>query len=81
MTANELIDALGGNAEVAKIAGVKGPAVSNWRRYGYLPPRLYMRVASAARAKGVEVPEHLFREMSDAERAPAEQLAKSAAAE
>ena len=69
MTASELIDALGGNEMVAKIAGVGKTAVSNWRRYGFLPPRLFLIIAAAGRERGVDVPERLFREVPDEERA------------
>lgn len=63
MTASELIDALGGNAAVAQIADVGPSAVSNWRKFGAIPPRLYLRIAAAGRELGILVPEHLFREM------------------
>lgn len=65
MDANEFIDALGGNAAVASIAGVGSSAVSNWRKWGRLPPRLYLRFADAADEHGVEVPKELFREAHD----------------
>ena len=62
MTAADFIDALGGNTAVAEMAGVGKSAVSNWRKFGRLPPRLYLRFAAAARKQGIEAPEHLFRE-------------------
>lgn len=68
MNANELIDALGGNAAVARLTGVRTSAVSNWRRFGTFPPRLYLCFARAARERGVVLPEHLFRSLSDEER-------------
>lgn len=69
MTASELIDALGGNSAVAAIAGVKPNAVSNWRKFGAIPPRLYISMSAAGREQGIQVPERLFRELSDEERA------------
>jgi hypothetical protein len=71
MTADDLIDALGGNLAVAEIAGVGSSAVSNWRRAGRLPPRLYLRLAAAGRERGVEVPEGLFKETPDPRRGAA----------
>lgn len=62
MTASDFIDALGGNAAVAQIAGVGRSAVSNWRKFDRLPPRLYLRFAAAARKQGIEAPERLFEE-------------------
>lgn len=68
MTASELIDALGGNRAVAEIAGVLSSAVSNWRKFGRIPPRLFITIRDAARDRGVEVPENLFEETPDPRR-------------
>ena len=62
MTASDLIDALGGTARVAEIANVGMSAVSNWRKFDRLPPRLYLRISAVARDRGIEVPERLFEE-------------------
>jgi hypothetical protein len=34
LTADEIIDALGGTSEVARLCEVKDPSVSQWRRHG-----------------------------------------------
>lgn len=45
MTDSELIDALGGTAEVARLCQVKPPSVSEWRAKGIPRARLlYLRV-------------------------------------
>lgn len=75
MTADELIDAFGGNLVLAEIAGVRSSAVSNWRRLGRLPPRLYLRLAAAGRERGVAVPPELFEETPDPRRAQPEAAA------
>lgn len=62
MSVNELIERLGGTAVAMEVGGVGRSAVSNWRRFGCIPPRLYLRFAAAGRERGVEVPEHLFSE-------------------
>lgn len=62
MTASDIIDALGGNTAVAQMAGVGKSAVSNWRKFDRFPPRLYLRFAAAAQARGIEIPERLFEE-------------------
>lgn len=40
MNANEIIDALGGTAEVARLCGVKPPSVTQWRTNGIPQARL-----------------------------------------
>jgi hypothetical protein len=64
MDANELIDALGGNRMVAKLAGVRPSAVSNWRRFGAIPPRLFILFRDACRERGIEMPEEIFKVVS-----------------
>lgn len=45
MNQNEIIDKLGGTAEVARLCQVKPPSVSQWRESGIPPARLmYLRV-------------------------------------
>jgi len=45
MNASEIIDKLGGTAEVARICEVKPPSVSEWRTAGIPPARLmYLKV-------------------------------------
>ena len=60
MTASELIDALGGNKPVSEMMQVRRSAVSNWRKFGQLPPRLYLKFEDACRARGVKCPRELF---------------------
>ncbi len=44
MDANDIIDLLGGTAEVARLCEVRAPSVSGWRRTGIPPARLmYLR--------------------------------------
>ncbi len=45
MNADEIIDALGGTNEVARLCEVKPPSVSDWRKEGIPNARLmYLRV-------------------------------------
>ena len=37
-----VIDALGGSAAAQRLAGVGGPAVSNWKARGRLPAELFL---------------------------------------
>lgn len=44
MDSNQIIDALGGTAEVARLCDVKQPSVSQWRKEGIPAARLmYLR--------------------------------------
>src|SRR5271154_6905743 len=70
-TVGELIVAFGGNIAIGEIAGVRSSAVSNWRRNGAIPPRLYLTILDAARHRGIDVPPALFREVPESERSPA----------
>jgi hypothetical protein len=40
LTADEIIDALGGTSETARLCEVEPPSVSEWRRTGIPKPRL-----------------------------------------
>ncbi len=52
MQPSEIIDALGGNAEVARALGEKTSNVWRWRERG-IPARFWHRMASLAAEKGV----------------------------
>ena len=75
MTVDDLVEAFGGNVALADIAGVGSTAVSNWRKAGRIPPRLYLRLAAAGRALEIEVPGALFEEVQDARRTQPERAA------
>jgi len=51
ISADEVIDALGGTNGVSDLIGARPSAVSNWRRLG-LPPRTYIALSEALKAKG-----------------------------
>ena len=53
---SEVIDALGGTAATAKLAGKTLQAVSNWRRHpsGRLPPDTFLRLMRAIRSAGYD---------------------------
>jgi hypothetical protein len=38
MTDSEIIDALGGTSEVARLCDIKPPSVSDWRKHGIPKP-------------------------------------------
>lgn len=63
MTTDELIDALGGTKTVATQLGVNPSAVSNWRKLGALPPRLFMPFRDLCEGACVSLDELLFREI------------------
>jgi DNA-binding transcriptional regulator YdaS (Cro superfamily) len=51
-TVDEVIDAVGGTFDAAKLAGIKPPGVSNWRSRGRIPPDKSMIFAEALRLVG-----------------------------
>lgn len=59
-TVDEVIDAVGGTADAAKIAGVKPPGVSNWRARGRIPADKSMIFAEALRPLGKSASPSVF---------------------
>ncbi len=51
-TADEVIDAVGGTFEAAKLAGITPPGVSNWRFRGRIPPEKSMIFDEALKTTG-----------------------------
>lgn len=54
MTANDVIDALGGTGATAEIFGVQPSAVSNWRAADAFPQRLYFHVWEVCQERGID---------------------------
>lgn len=61
---DRMVAAFGGNTAFGKIAGVGPSAVSNWRRFGRIPPRLYLTYARAGEARAIRVDPSVFEQMS-----------------
>jgi DNA-binding transcriptional regulator YdaS (Cro superfamily) len=57
---SNLVDALGGTCQLARLVGVVPSAVSNWKREGRFPARLYVQMRRKLRARGVTVDNHLW---------------------
>lgn len=57
---DDVIEALGGTAAAAGLAGVSAPAVSNWRERGKIAPDKFLLISEALRAKGAEVSPSVF---------------------
>ncbi|MFD2297742.1 hypothetical protein QRO11_15460 [Paracidovorax citrulli] len=60
MDALQLINALGGTYEVAKLTDVKPPSVSGWKEAGRIPDAKLIRLAPVAEARGVATRKELF---------------------
>lgn len=60
MKVSELIDALGGTTETAKIAGVGKSAVSNWRAAEKIPARLGLFFHRVCAERDIEFRESWF---------------------
>lgn len=59
-TTDEVIDSLGGTAEVSRHCGVTMQAVSNWRADGAIPERHHYRLFRLAEERGISIPEAYF---------------------
>ena len=49
---DELIDLIGGTAAAASKLGVTMPAVSNWRKRGFIPAEYFAAFSEEARTRG-----------------------------
>jgi hypothetical protein len=59
-TVDEVIDALGGTKRAALLSGADPRAVSNWRRYGRLPSKLFVLHLSELAKGGLDAPPALW---------------------
>jgi len=59
-TADEVMDALGGNAGVAELTGSTRKAVSNWRSFNGFPAKFYLVMTAALAGKGKRAPAALW---------------------
>lgn len=57
MTDNQLIEALGGPAAVARLLGISTPSVSGWKK---IPTDRKIRLAVIAEDKGISTRKELF---------------------
>lgn len=57
MTDNQLIEALGGPAAVARLLGIRTPSVSGWKQ---IPTDRKIRLAVIAEDKGISTRKELF---------------------
>lgn len=65
LTTDAVIDALGGNADVAKLCKVSPRAVSNWREWGRnsFPTETYLIINHALTSRGLSAPVSLWKGM------------------
>lgn len=62
----EVIDALGGMPAVADLTGRKSNVVWNWKDRKAFPANTYTVLKAALRAKGVDAPDALWKNMAEA---------------
>jgi DNA-binding transcriptional regulator YdaS (Cro superfamily) len=55
-----VIEALGGTAAAAGLAGVSSPAVSNWRERGKITADKFLLISEALKARGADVSPSVF---------------------
>lgn len=60
-TADQVFDALGGNAGVEELTNSKPTRVANWRKAGSFPPNTYVAMTMALAANGKSAPAALWR--------------------
>lgn len=60
-TTADVVETLGGIAEVAKLTGRKYNAVSNWKAFGSFPADTYIAMTSALAERGCSAPHYLWR--------------------
>ena len=59
---DEIVDALGGVKEVARLTGSTSVQVCHWRtRYGVFPAEQYLNISKALVVRGYGAPTHLFK--------------------
>lgn len=61
-TTSEVIDALGGTAEVARLTGRKLNAASNWHQFQTFPPDTFLTMQEALSDIGIKAPAWLWRQ-------------------
>jgi hypothetical protein len=59
-TANEVMDALGGNEGVMELTGRKQTAVLNWRASGKFPAKFHLLMTQALAHRGLRAPASLW---------------------
>ena len=59
-TATDIIDALGGNAAVARLTSSTAKAVSNWRAFDRFPSNTFLLLKSELMRLGISAPDHLW---------------------
>lgn len=59
-TAGEVMDALGGNAGVAKLTNSTLKAVWNWRKDNYFPSDTFVVLKCALADRGIDAPASLW---------------------
>lgn len=70
-TSGQVIDALGGTAELAKALGRKMTVISNWRTGGSFPANTYLALTAMLAKIECRAPAHLWNMVDAPIRAPA----------
>jgi hypothetical protein len=59
-TVNDIVKILGGTGKTADIVGVLPSAVSNWKRFKFIPSRHYFKIYRECEKRGYIIPDELF---------------------
>ena len=59
-TVDEIVEALGGNQNVADLFGVLPTSVSNWKAFGGFPERLHLRLFQECQRRNITIDPAVF---------------------
>ena len=78
LTANEIVEVLGGTNAVSDLVGSRPSAVSNWRRMGF-PPKTFIALQAALAEKGFSADPSIWKMVGAPHKEPSAAVSPSVA--